>query len=235
MGIKAVLFDLDGTLLPMDQDKYIKAYFGGMVKKLAPYGYEPNALTGAIWRGTEAMMKNDGGATNEERFWQTFCKILGENARQSEEILDNFYKNEFQAVKGVCGFAPEAKEIVESLRDRGVRTILATNPIFPKIATDSRIRWAGLTPEDFELVTTFENCRYTKPNIRYYNDILEQSGLSPEECVMVGNDVSDDMVTELLGMKVFLLTDCLINAKNADISVYPHGGFNDLKNFLNNI
>ena len=235
MAIKAVLFDLDGTLLPMDQDNYIKAYFGGMVKKLAPHGYEPSALTGAIWKGTEAMMKNDGGATNEERFWQAFCKILGENARECEEILLDFYKNEFQSVKAVCGFAPEAKKTVDALKAKGVRTILATNPIFPKVATDSRIRWAGLVPEDFELVTTFENCRYTKPNPKYYEDILGQCGLLPEECLMVGNDVTDDMVAENLGMKVFLLTDYLINAQNADVSSYPQGGFCELKEFLEKI
>ena len=235
MAIKAILFDLDGTLLPMDQDKYIKAYFGGMVKKLAPHGYDPNALTGAIWKGTEAMIKNDGGAANEERFWTTYCSILGENARQSEEILEDFYNNEYQSVKSVCGFAPESAEIIGALKKRGIRTILATNPVFPKIATDSRIRWAGLLPEDFELVTTFENSRYTKPNPKYFEDILRQCGLCPEECVMVGNDVADDMIAEKLGMKVFLLTDCLINTQNADISAYPQGGFDDLKDFLNNL
>lgn len=235
MAIKAILFDLDGTLLPMDQDVYIKAYFGGMVKKLAPLGYAPDSLVGAIWKGTEAMTKNDGTATNEARFWDTFCQILGEKARQCEKILEEFYKNEFQSVKEICGFAPESREIIDILHDRGMRTVLATNPVFPKVATDSRIRWAGLKPEDFELVTTFENSSYTKPNPRYYEDILKRCALLPEECVMVGNDVSDDMVAADLGMKVFLLTDCLINAKSADVSAYPQGGFKELIEFLNNI
>ena len=35
MNIKAVLFDLDGTLLPMDQDIFVKSYFGLLAKKLS--------------------------------------------------------------------------------------------------------------------------------------------------------------------------------------------------------
>ena len=56
--------------------------------------------------------------------------------------------------------------------------------------------------------------------------------MKPEECLMVGNDVSEDMVTEQLGMKTFLLTDCLINKAGVDISQYPHGGFAELDAYL---
>ena len=52
---------------------------------------------------------------------------------------------------------------------------------------------------------------------------------------MVGNDVAEDMIAQQLGMQVFLLTDCMINKANADISVYPHGGFEELKAFLNTL
>lgn len=235
MVTRAVLFDLDGTLLPMDQDVFVKAYFGGIAAKLAPYGYEPKALIGAIWQGTEAMIKNDGSVTNEEAFWKKFCEIFGENARQNEPIFEKFYENEFQGVKNHCGFAPEAREVVDLLCGKGIRTILATNPIFPKIATHIRIRWAGLEVSDFEHITTYENSRHTKPNLKYYEDILSVCGLSPEECIMVGNDVSDDMTAEKLGLRVFLLTDNLINKENEDISLYPHGGFAELIEFLKNI
>ena len=49
---------------------------------------------------------------------------------------------------------------------------------------------------------------------------------------MVGNDVQEDMIAETVGMKVFLLTDCLINRNGADISVWPHGGFDDLLRWI---
>ena len=61
---------------------------------------------------------------------------------------------------------------------------------------------------------------------------MAQLNVSAEECLMVGNDVGEDMVTANLGMKVFLLTDCLINRTGADISQYPHGSFAELAEFI---
>ena len=230
--ISTVLFDLDGTLLPMDQDDFIGAYFSRLAAKMTTQGYDKDALVRAIWAGTGAMVKNDGKCKNEEAFWNTFCAILGEDARGQEDYLIEFYRNEFQGVQEVCGYAPEAAEIVHNLKERGYRVVLATNPLFPAVATESRIRWAGLESSDFELYTTYENSRYCKPNLAYYEDILESLGVSGEECVMVGNDVEEDMIAERLGMKTFLLTDCLINKNGEDISKWAHGGFEELKEFL---
>lgn len=235
MKIKAVLFDLDGTLLPMDQDVFVKAYLKGLAGKLAPHGYDPEALVGGIWEGTGAMVKNDGAVTNEERFWEVFSRRFGPEERRDEPVFEDFYRNEFQSVRHVCGFHPGAAEVIALLKERGLRRVLATNPLFPAVATHSRIRWAGLEPDDFEWITTYENSRFCKPNPDYYRDILTKTGLSPEECVMVGNDVAEDMVAEKLGMGVFLLTDCVINKDGRDLSRYSRGGFPELMAYLNSL
>ncbi len=65
-------------------------------------------------------------------------------------------------------------------------------PVFPRTATYKRIRWAGLSPGDFEIVTTYEICHASKPSTAYYREILDWIGLAPADCVMVGNDVGDD-------------------------------------------
>lgn len=232
MGIKVVLFDLDGTLLPMDQDIFVKMYFGLLAKKLAPKGYDPDQLIKAVWAGTKAMMKNDGYQTNEETFWEIFCGLLGEHVLEDKPLFEEYYRNEFQNVKSYCGFNPKAAEVVYRLKEEGFRVALATNPLFPSIATESRIRWAGLEPEDFELYTTYEDNRYCKPHLEYYRDILKKLEVQPEDCIMIGNDVSEDMITEKLGMKVFLLTDSLINTEGKDISVYPHGSFDEALEYV---
>ena len=231
--ITTILFDLDGTLLPMDQDAFIGAYFSRLAAKLMAHGYDKDKVGRAIWAGTGAMIQNDGRCTNEQAFWNSFCAFFGQDARGEEDYLIEFYRNEFQRVREVCGYAPAAAGIVRDLKARGYRVVLATNPLFPALATESRIRWAGLEPCDFDMVTTFENSRYCKPNLAYYEDILAALGVSGGECVMVGNDVDEDMITEQLGMKTFLLTDCLINKKGEDISKWPHGSFAELREFLN--
>lgn len=235
MSIKVVLFDLDGTLLPMDQDTFIKAYLGGMAKKLAAYGYHPDELVKAVYVGMKAMTANDGTKTNEVAFWNAFTGILGEHVREDMPIFDDFYRNEFQNVKNICGFLPEAVQTVRKLKEMGYRVALATTPMFPRIATESRIRWAGLEPEDFELFTTYENYHYCKPNLNYYREVVEKLGVTPEECLMVGNDVGEDMVTEELGMKVFLMPADLINKVGKDLSKYPQGDFADLLAYVENL
>lgn len=230
--MKAVLFDLDGTLLPMDQDIFVNGYFGYLVKKMEPHGYEPQKLIRSIWGGTEAMVKNEGSMTNEEAFWQYFVSVYGEDARRDIRLFEEFYAVDFQKAQKFCGFTPKAAETVALVRSLGATPVLATNPLFPQIATQSRIRWAGLSPEDFALYTTYENICWCKPNPEYYREILRRIDLPAEECVMVGNDVSEDMAAEELGMKVFLLTDCLINKRKEDIRRWPHGGFEALQSFL---
>lgn len=235
MSIKVVLFDLDGTLLPMDQDLFVKTYFGMLAKKLACHGYQPEELIDAIWSGTIAMIKNTGAKTNEEVFWDSFASRYGEKAKEDLPLFDAFYRENFDSVQEVCGYNPKASEILAKIKKMGVRVALATNPIFPSIATEKRMGWAGLSPEDFELYTTYENSNYCKPNLAYYKEIMKKLDVEPEECLMIGNDVRDDMVVTELGMKVFLLTDCLINKKDVDINMFPHGDFEQLSQFLDEL
>lgn len=233
--VTTILFDLDGTLLPMDQDVFVQSYIGLMVKKLTPYGYDPEQLTKGLWAGTSAMVKNDGAKSNEEVFWSVFNALQGRDCRQDDGLFMDYYHNEFQLVANVCGFDSRAAETISAIMALGYRIILATNPLFPAIATHSRARWAGLNPEDFELITTYENSRHCKPNLAYYRDILDELHVQPENCLMVGNDVGEDMIARELGMRVFLLTDSLINKHGTDISQFPHGSFPELMDFIREI
>ena len=232
---KAILFDLDGTLLPMDQDVFVKDYLGRMARFLAPHGYDPQLLVKALWAGTGAMVQNDGSTRNEDTFWRVFNGLVGKDARQDEEVFQRFYETDFQRSRDCCGHNPAAAEAVRDIKAMGYRVALATNPLFPAVATRSRTRWAGLEPEDFELVTTYENSRYCKPNLDYYREILDKLGLEGPDCLMVGNDVGEDMTAEKLGMKVFLLTDCLINRAGEDISAYPSGSFPELLAYIRSL
>ena len=230
--MKAVLFDLDGTLLPMDQEVFVECYMGHLAGYMAHYDYDPRKLVKTVWKGTEAMMKNQTGKLNDAVFWETFREEYGPRADTDKAVFEEFYATEFGKVRTSCGFNPASAELVGWLKEQGVRVILATNPLFPEVATRQRIRWAGLDPADFEIVTTYENARYCKPNPAYYREILEQAGLAPEECVMVGNDAREDMAAEEVGMAVFLLTDCLLHAEGKDLSRWNRGGFGELRAFL---
>ncbi len=233
--IKYVLFDLDGTLLPMDQDVFTKAYMKELTTKMLPYGFEPKTLVAAVWNGMKAMLANQGTQTNEKAFWESFQNDLGENILEYKEIFDEFYRGEFNNLEKVCAFTPNAKETVELVISSGATPIVATLPAFSREAIEARLRWAGLDKDSFLFYTSYETCSYCKPNPGYYREILKKSGCKAEECIMIGNNVEEDMIAGETGMKLFLLTDCLINEKNKDISLYPHGGYSELKEHLKNI
>ena len=230
--VKAILFDLDATLLPMDQDVFLKTYLSKMAKKMTALGYNEAEFIEAVWLGSYEMIKNDGSRLNSEVFWSYFCQRFGEKAREHEPYFDAFYRDEYHQLKGICGYDSAACRIISRVKAERVPVILATNPLFPEVATNARIEWAGLLPELFDFVTTYDNSRFSKPNPKYYIDIAERLGISPADCLMVGNDTSDDMIAASLGMQVYLVTDNLINLSGEDLSKYPNGSLSDFEKYL---
>ena len=230
--IHTVMFDLDGTLLPMDQDEFVSAYFGLLVKKMAPFGYEKDQLIAAVWKGTAAMVKNDSSCFNEARFWEAFAGVYGEERVADKPVFDDFYAHEFDGARAVCPANPDAARLVRALKANGVRVVMATNPFFPLHAQKRRMDWAGLDPDDFDYITSYENSCYCKPNPMYFTELTEKLGVSPDECLMVGNDAAEDLAALRAGLPVFLLTDCLINKEGRDLADVPHGGFPELFSWL---
>lgn len=225
--MNTVFFDLDGTLLPINQDRFVKKYMDELSKKMEPLGYEKERTIKAVWTGTKAMILNDGKKTNAQRFWDAFASELGESVRDTEEILETFYRNEFNNVKSVMGPAPYSEKAVSALKDKNYKLVLATNPIFPRVAVKSRLEWIGIDINVFDHVTSYEYCSYCKPNLDYYREILRQIGRRPEQCLMVGNNVREDMCAISLGMSGFLVTDNIENEDNEDISKYRGGSMQE--------
>lgn len=234
--ITTVLFDLDGTLIRMDQDEFIRLYFVAILDKLCRLGQDKALMKEALEGAVVASLRNDGAMTNEARFWQAFDAISGGLAESVRSEIDSFYRVEFSSVIEVtCEAYQRVHEVLDLVRKKGLRTILATNPLFPMIATHARIRLGGMSPDDFEYITAYENSSFCKPNPAYFTELISKLGISAEECVMIGNDTRDDFSAHALGIPVFVLTECLINTQGVDLSDYPHGTFDDLLKFIDNL
>ena len=225
---QAVLFDLDGTLLPMNQEEFVKGYFGALCRRFGKKGYDPKRIVDTVWKGTAAMVRNDGSCPNRDRFWAVFAEDFGRERLRDVPEFDDFYGREFNEAAAFTQPTPLANACVKTLKEKGYPVVLATNPIFPRVGTLSRVRWAGLTAEDFSLITTYENSTHCKPNPAYYADICASLHLDPARCLMVGNDCSEDLAASKLGMEVFLVTDCLIAPEGADLANVPHGTMAEL-------
>ncbi len=227
--LKYILFDLDGTMLPMDQDYFVKVYFTELTNRFCPeLKIESEQLIKAVWKSTNSMIKNDGSRLNRTAFWETFAKIYGKNILKYIKDFDDFYVTEFNECKKAVKYNANMPEIIRTLKNKGYKLIAATNPLFPEIATKNRIGWAGVDCGDFELISTYENFSTCKPNPKYYLEILEKIKAEPGECLMVGNDVDEDVLSsEKVGIDSYLVTDCIINRSQTDFSNYKHGSLRD--------
>ena len=226
--MKTVLFDLDGTLLPMEQDAFIAAFLEGVHRELVRLGYSPALAEAALSAAFPAVLKNDGKRTNEAVFLGEFERLAGTRVREDAHALAHYYRSGFSEISRTCGREPRAALLLGELHAAGVPTVLATSPLFPREATEARIAWAGLSPLDFTYITTYENSSFCKPHLGYYRELLDRLSLDPRDCLMVGNDATEDMVARELGMEVFLVTDHLLNRDGADISAFPHGNFGEM-------
>ena len=236
MAIKAILYDLDGTMLPMNTQRFMELYFGALAQRIAKTGFDAELVMKELRNGIGVMYANDGSLTNEEVFFNYFVKIFGEKeAAGISDMFMDFYAEEFAVAKASCMPNPLVPELVAMCKERGIRQVMATNPLFPEIATRQRVGWTGCDFSDFELVTVYENSHYAKPNLAYYQEILDKLGLKGEECMMVGNNTAEDMVAGALGMKLFLVTDELINPAGEDISKYPNGSYEELVEYIKGI
>ena len=232
--MKAVFFDLDGTLLGMDMETFVMGYLKELCKMAAPLGYEAKALNDAMWACTGTMIKNDGSATNKERFWTEFAKIFGEKVYEDKPTFDKFYANEFHRVKDVCsGDGEAARAAVAAAREWADVVVLSTNPIFPRTAVESRLSWVGLKAEVFDYITTYENSTLCKPNPAYYHEIMGKLHLKAEDILMVGNDMQEDMLASRgAGItKQYFVTDCAINRDDTPATM-PHGALREFPAWL---
>lgn len=219
----------------MQQDEFTSAYFDALSKKLAPYGYEPQRLIGGVWQGTKAMIKNNGTQTNEQIFWKEFAELFSDKVYDDMDKFNAFYETDFDNLKSYCGFNEQANKIVQELKEKGFTLVLASNPVFPMTAQKKRMLWAGINPDDFALITSYENSSYCKPNPLYFKEIAEKIGVKPSECLVVGNDTTEDAAATLMGADFFLLTNCLLNKERKDISKYPRGSYMQLLNYIENL
>lgn len=233
--MKAILFDMDRTLLPMDEELFIKTYFGGLARKLCPVGIEKDPLIAAIWKATGAMIKNDGSHINYDVFWKVFADETGREAAPYMEASDAFYKKEFYEVKAVMGENPLAVEAVKAAREAADMVVLASQPIFPMAAQLARASFVGLREEDFDLITAYETESYAKPNPKYYEAICERLGVEPKDCLMIGNDEKEDMyAASVAGLNCYLVTD-YINAREDYPWEGPKGTFTEMIEMLKSL
>ncbi|MHB0858607.1 MAG: HAD family hydrolase [Anaerolineae bacterium] len=203
--IKALLLDLDDTLLLNDMTRFGPPYFRALLAKMQGIA-PPDLFIQALNEGTEAMYRNDGSqGTNEEVFKATFFARVALAPEQVMPIFEAFYAQDFDMLQQYTAPDPNAHRLMDLAFEGGYQVAIATLPVFPKSATLARLRWAGVGAEryPYALVTTYEHMRACKPHPAFFRQVLESLGRQPYECVMVGDSLESDMPARDLGIKTF--------------------------------
>lgn len=229
--MKTVLFDLDGTLLEVDINHFLKEYLqaiSGYCTTLA----QPMVFVTKLLESTELMIRNNGVKTNEEVFMESFLPALGKERGEVYPLLESFYEREFPLLQKCVRQSGKAAQVVEEVLRRGWQIILATNPLFPRQAILERMKWAGVLSYPWLHITSYENCRSCKPNLLYYQEIISRHGLNPEECWMIGNDTGEDLVASQLGLKTYLVTDFVIERQNSSFTPKARGTMEELLAYI---
>lgn len=233
--MNTILFDLDGTLLPLDEKIFVDTYFDALHRAFEDK-MDKKTFVNYIWVATAHMRDiNEQDRTNKDLFMDKFKDFVGEEMDEYKERFDEFYDTGFLEVEKAVSKNQHVIDTIALLKDKGYTVILATNPLFPLTAVHHRVRWAGLEPEDFVHITSYENSHYCKPYAAYYEEILDHVGKQPEECIMIGNDVQEDLVAGELGLKTFLVENHLINRDDDPIQCTFRGNYEDLYHYIESL
>ncbi|MGF9906424.1 HAD family hydrolase [Brevibacillus porteri] len=228
MTVNTILFDLDGTLLEMQTEPFVKSYLVEVGRHVGDK-YDTEKLLALIWDATKAMIMNqEPDKTNERVFIEHFMEHSEWEREEIWPLFDSFYRDVFPTLSHLTYPSPWAKQIIAAAKEQGFRVAVATNPVFPRDAIHHRLAWIGMSPDDFELVTVYEESHFTKPNPGYYNEICQKLGVEPKDCVMVGNHMQEDMVASKLGMKTFLVTNWMEDRGEPQYQVDQRGSLEEL-------
>ena len=205
-----VFFDLDGTLLPLETESFFRAYMTEIKRSGALDRIDKHKGEEVFGKAVYAMLGNNGMVHNKEVFFTAIAQMSGTLEHEIMPHFDRFYEDGFIKTKVHTRADRRVRQAVDTLKDKGYCLVLATNPVFPPVATNQRIAWAGLETDDFDYISYYDNSHYCKPNPQYYKEILGKIGTSADKCYIVGNDVTDDMSALSLGFEGFLVLDHVI-------------------------
>ncbi|MDD2586196.1 MAG: HAD hydrolase-like protein [Syntrophomonadaceae bacterium] len=231
--LNTVLFDLDGTLLNIDMECFLKKYFASMMVMANEYGYQSaDKLAAQVYKSTDVMIADlDHESTNEEVFMRDFYANWAYPPEEFQSFFEKFYEERFPLLHKYCRPFPGVKAMMEKLFARGLKVVVATNAVFPLSALQNRLDWAQVGHFDYELITSYEVMHFCKPHVQYYEEICDKIGVLPHECLMVGNDVGEDLIAGKAGMKTFLVEDMLID-RGENLQPDYRGRLTDLFKFM---
>jgi len=194
--IRAVLLDLDDTLISSRTQEMFAAYLEALGQHIAPALSSPEQAGRYIIDAyVTALTQYDPIRSLAERFFSAFSALVNSDDDHTR-LFNAFYAEQYAKIVGpYIQPRPEAHALLNWLADSGLQVVVATNPGLPLAAIEQRLEMGGIAPQDarFDLVTALETMHFGKPQPEYFHEILIRLDLEAHEAIMVGNDWEDDI------------------------------------------
>lgn len=209
-NIKAIFFDLDGTLIDVDMNLFVPGYLRRLTGRMSAQA-KPSHATRAMHSAVAAMFANtDREKTLETILLETLYAELAVTPQQYADSLEHFYLHDLDELQPMVNGYECSARLVDASLARGWQVVLATNPIFPRKVVDARVNWGKLEIDSFHHVTAYETAHFCKPSPAFFTELLDCLQLEAKHCLMVGNDTLHDLAASQVGMQTCLLTPWLI-------------------------
>lgn len=194
-NVKAILFDLDGTLINVDLKKFIPNYMRLLSERFT-HIIKPSKFISLLLEASNRIDQNDGRVRNEQIFEQVFFPLNGYSREDVDPLFDEFYEKDFIKLKIYTEVNQDARYVMSKIFECGYDVVIATTPVIPLTAIQQRLDWAGVGDFNYTFITTIENMHANKPHEKYYTQIFDTLGVRPSECLMVGDENKDMLACE---------------------------------------
>ena len=232
---RAIFFDLDGTLLPMEAEDFLAGYFRCLRQAMSRYDIDLEGFQNALQAGIYRMTTHTDGRLNADVFWETFFSTIDRGPLDWPAMVNDFYENEFSEIGNSVVPNPNAARAINTLQSKGYPLVLATMPLFPLRAVQERLMWAGIDPGAFQRITTYDNSTAAKPQLAFYKENLSAARAQGSEILMVGNNTEEDLVCLQVDMDAYLVTDFILDPINFDCSTVKHGSMADFASWVDTL
>ncbi len=206
MSLKAVIFDVDGTLADTEE-----AHRSAFNASFHAYGL-PWEWPAELYRELLAVA---GGKERIRHYCERFAPRFLDNP-EADDIIRRLHADKTRryaelVADGAVTVRPGVLRLIRSLREAGIRLAIATTTSRSNVDALLASSLRALPPDTFEVIGAAEEAASKKPDPAIYQWVLGKLALAPQDCLAIEDSPNGVLAAQAAGIPV-LVTECVWTA-----------------------